>query len=236
MAFEKGARSDFLHLSRIIAKLVGNLTKSLFKLTEQPDMETLRNQLNAECAYRMKDETMDMFLGLMTELKLKRHEALIPYGKVDDNVYVVRKGIIRTVYFEGLKEVTFAFALPGTLKISYYSFCKGTPSFSKYVACCDSVVMKVTKAQFIGLMQQSPDFARWVSHMSLEQLFFHEMKREVVNGDARERFEALIENRPEIIENVSARIIASYIGVTPQYLSKLQREYWQKQRAGLNKI
>jgi CRP-like cAMP-binding protein len=191
-------------------------------------METLRKQLHAECGYRMKDETMDKFLSLMTEMKLKKGQQLIPYNTIDDNIYIVKEGIIRTVYFDGFNEVTFAFAMPGTLKISYYSFCKGIPSFSKYVACCDSVILKVSKAQFTGLMEQSNDFAQWVSYMSLEQLFFHEMKREVVNGDAKERFVAMIENRPEIIEKVSSRIVASYIGVTPQYMCRLKKEFAYK--------
>lgn len=38
----------------------------------------------------------------------------------------------------------------------------------------------------------------------------------------RERFDAMIRNRPEIMENVPLRIIASYLGITPQYLSKLK--------------
>ncbi len=191
-------------------------------------METLRSQLNAECAYRMKDETMDMFLGLMTEVKLKRKQSLIPYGEVDDSVYIVKEGIVRIAYFEGFKEMTVAFGLPGTLEISYYSFLKGEQSFYKYEACCDTVVMKVTKAQFIDLMKRSHDFAQWVVFLHMEQLFAYEMKRDVVNGDAKERFEALIQNRPEIVEKVSSKIIAQYIGISSEYLSRLKKQFANK--------
>lgn len=188
-------------------------------------MELLRKQLNSECDYLMKDETMDMFLGMMTELKLKRNQPLIPYNKVDENIYVVREGIIRTAHFDGFNERTFAFALPGTVLISYYSFCKATPSFSKFEACCDSVVMKVTKAQFLDLAGRSNDFAQWMMFMSLEELMYHEKKREIMNGDAAERVQGLMENRPEIVKNVSSKVIASYIGITPIYYSKLKRKF-----------
>ena len=191
-------------------------------------MKTLRKQLNAECNYRMRDETMDMFLGLMTEVELKRHEAMIDYDAMDNDIYIVKSGIVREVHFEGMKEVTFSFALPGTLIISYYPFVKGDLAFGKYAACCDSVVMKVTKAQFTDLMERSHDFSQWVAWMSLEQLRLYEQKRAVINGDAKERFEALIENRPEIVENVSSRIIASYIGVTPEYLCRLKKQFSHK--------
>ena len=188
-------------------------------------MDKLRKLLDAECDYVMKDETMDRFIGLMTEMPLKRGQPLIDYGAFDNNVYVVNRGIIRAAYYDGFKEITFAFGLPGSLAISYYSFVKGNPSFSKFEACCDSVVMKISKARFFGLIKESHDFAQWMASMSLEQLLFHERKREVVNGDAKERFESLMNNRPEIIENVSAQIIASYIGITPQYLSKLKKDF-----------
>ncbi len=191
-------------------------------------METLRKLLDAECGYRMKDETMDRFLGLMAEIKLKRNQPLIDYGERNNNIYVVRKGILRVANFDGFNEITWGFALPGTLLISYYSFCKDDPSFTKLAACCDSVVMKITKSQFVGLASQSHDFSQWMMYMSLDELFFTEKRREIVNGDAKERFESLIEKRPEILGNVSSRIIASYIGVTPEYLSKLKKDYAHK--------
>lgn len=191
-------------------------------------METLRKQLDAECGYRMKDETMDRFLGLMSEVELKKGKPLIDYGEFNTNIYIVRKGIIRNAYFDGFKEVTFAFSLPGTLLMSYYAFCKGNPAFSKLEACCDTTVMKIPQAKFYDLIRESHDFARWMFSMSLEQLFYHEMKREIVNGDAGERFESLLKNRPEIIENVPSKIIASYIGITPEYYSLLKKRFVQK--------
>jgi CRP-like cAMP-binding protein len=173
----------------------------------------------------MSDETMDMFFGLMTEVELKGGEPLIPYGRFDDNVYILKRGIMRTVYFDGLKEITYSFALPGTMMISYHSYYMRTPSFFQLEACCDSVLMKITKREFVQLMQQSNDFAQWIIWLSAAQLWIYEKKLSVVNGDAKERFESLVKNRPEIIEKVSAKIIASYIGITPQYFSKLKRRY-----------
>lgn len=188
-------------------------------------METLRKQLNAECSYRMKDETMDKLIGSMAEpIVLKEGEPLIPYGKFDDNFYVLKSGILRFVYFDGLKETTYAFSTPGSVIISYYSFYMREPSFFQMEACCDSVVMKITRQKIVDLIEQSDDFAQWLLWLSTAQLWIYEKKLAVVNGDARERFESLIKNRPEILEKVSAKIIASYIGITPQYFSKLKRQ------------
>ncbi len=189
------------------------------------NMETLRKLLDVECCYRMKGETMDRFLELMTEEHYKRNQPLVDYNELNSNIYIVKEGIVRIAYWDGFKEKTFAFALPGTVLIACYSFCMNSPSFSRYEACCDAVIMKVTKERFLELANESNDFAKWMMFMSMTEIAFLEKKREVVNGDAKERFEALIMNRPEIVKNVSSKIIASYIGITPIYLSKLKREF-----------
>ena len=191
-------------------------------------MEALRELLFAECDYRMKDETMDMFIGSMSEIELKANEPLIDYGALDGNVYVLKSGIVRAAYFNGFKEMTFAFGTPGTMIVSYYAFYKGEPSFFKLEASCRSVVMKIPKAKFVELTQQSHDFAQWVMWMSIGQLWLYEKKLVVVNGDAKERFEALIRNRPEIMEKVPMKHIAAYIGVTPQYLCKMKRLFMRE--------
>lgn len=188
-------------------------------------MNSLRELLFTECAYRMKDETMDMFLGAMTELRVKAGESLIDYGALDGNIYVLKSGIIRGAYFNGFKEMTYAFGIPGTMLCSYYTFYKHEPSFFRIEACCDCIIMKVTKNRFLEMIRQSHDFAQWVLWMSVQQVWLYEKKLAVVNGDAKERFEALIKNRPEIIENVPLKYIAAYIGVTPEYLSKVKRNF-----------
>lgn len=193
-------------------------------ISEPTTMETLKKQLNTECSYKMGAETMDMFLGLMSEMKLRRKEALIPYGKIDSNVYVLKNGIMRFFYFDGEKEITFGFSSPGTVIISYYPFYMREPSFFHIEACCDSVVMKMSRRDFVGLIERSHDFSQWIAWISTAQLWLNEKKLMTVNGNAKERFESLLKNRPEILEKVAGKIIASYIGITPQYFSSLKRE------------
>jgi CRP-like cAMP-binding protein len=190
--------------------------------------DEFRKLLHAECTYRMKEETMDEFIGLMSEMELKNKEVLVPYGKLDNNVYIVRSGILRYAYFDGAKEVTFGFALPGTVMISYYAFYKHEPSFFQIEACCPSSVMKISKAAFDSLTERSNDFALWMLRLSASQLWLYEKKLAVVNGEAKDRFESLLRLRPEIIDTVSSRILASYIGIIPSSLSRLKRQFKKK--------
>lgn len=193
-------------------------------------METLRKLLFVECDYRMKNETMDLFLDSLSEVKLKAYEPLTPYGALDSNIYVVKSGIVRVAYFNGFKELTHAFGTAGTMLTSYYAFYHHESSFFKVEACCETVVMKMSKTRFVELTRLSHDFAQWVMWMSIMQLWFYEKKLAVVNGDAKERFESLIRNRPEIMENVPSKYIASYVGVTPQYLCRMKRYFMSESK------
>lgn len=55
------------------------------------------------------------------------------------------------------------------------------------------------------------------------QIFFFEMKNRIIAGTAKERYISFLKNRPDILNQVQLKIIASYLDVTPQYLSKLRK-------------
>ncbi len=171
----------------------------------------------------MPDELLERFTDAMTEVRLKNKDALMPYGKLDNNIYVQKSGIIRMCWFDGEKEKTYGFSTPGTVIISYHSYFMRQPSFFQYESCGESVVMKISKSKVDEMEADSHEFARWLSAIHLQQLYFNEFKYAVINGAAKERFRSLINNRPEIIARVPLKIIASYLGVTPNYLSYLKR-------------
>lgn len=191
-------------------------------------MEKLKQELSDLCTYRLPDHLMDQFLCAMTEVRLRSGEILIRYGQMDDSAYVVKSGIIRYCYFDGEREKTFGFATPGNISIQYHCYYMRLPSFFQLESCGDSVVMKISKAKMEDFIARSHDFSRWVTSLSMEQLYTNEMKMCVINGNAKERFRALVQNRPEMMARVPLKIIASYLGITPQYLSHLRKGYFKR--------
>ena len=188
-------------------------------------MENLKRLLDDECSYRLKEEIMDRFLSTMEEIKLQQGDILSANGSWDSNIYIVKEGIMAHTYLSGMKDSCWGFSLPGTMMYSLHPYYFNKPAFYQVVACCDSVVMKQSKELFDNLIAESHDFARWALSMAQCQLFFFEKKNSVISGDARERFISLAKNRPEIFQKVPMKIIASYLGITQQYLSNLKKEY-----------
>jgi hypothetical protein len=50
------------------------------------------------------------------------------------------------------------------------------------------------------------------------------MKSALIKGAAIDRFKSLAVNRPEILRNVSNKMVAAYLGISPQYLCQLKKE------------
>lgn len=188
-------------------------------------MENLKKLLSEECTYRLDDEMMNRFLFMTEEISLKQGEVLIATGSLDSNIYIVKEGIMAHTYLSGLKDCCWGFSMPGTMMYSLHPYYFNKPAFYQVVACCESVVVRISKEKFDKLIEESHEFARWVLSMTQCQLFFYEMKNSMISGDARERFKSLAINRPELFSKVPMKIIASYLGITQQYLSNLKKEY-----------
>ena len=184
--------------------------------------------LHEECSYKIADELLDKFISRTTEIHLKNKEVLVPYGKFDPNVYILKSGIMRYVYFDGERERTYGFGSPGTIMISFHSFCMREPAFFQAEACGKCVVLKLTKVGLDELLKESHEFAIWMFHHATWQLYYKEHKYSVINGHAKERFYAMVKNRPDIIARVPLQAIASYLGVTPSYLSLLKKSFKSK--------
>ncbi len=188
-------------------------------------MDTLKKQINEECIFKLSEAALDSLLAPTAEVRIKPRHTLIRYGQLDDNIYILKEGIVRYSWFDGTNERTFGFALPGTLMMSYHCFYMRQPSFFQIEACRSEVVaLRLPKKDMDRLIDTSNEIAKFMLYLSLGQLHLNEVKMSVINGPARERFEALIKNRPEIISSVSMRTIASYLGITPAYLSRLKNE------------
>lgn len=188
------------------------------------DLQFLKDLIDAECSYRLSDDVMWRFIGLMKREEVKKGCSIIEEGRVNPDIYVVAEGVFCYNYLNGTDERCCAFALPGTMMWSAYSYYAGESAVYSYQACCDSVVYRCRKYDFDELTRSNHDFAQWVLCYSQCQLYHFEKKNTLINGNAFERLQALWRNRPEILDKVSKKSIASYLGITQQYLSVLLKK------------
>lgn len=186
-------------------------------------MDNLKRLLNQECDRTLSDEEWDALFALAEEISLRKGEVLIAPGEVNPDIYIVKEGILRGVDFDGDQERTFCFGLPGTVFNSRFSFYRLLPSYYQIEACVRSTVLRIPRDEYIALTDRSHRFALWALHYAWSEQFLEEDRESTVhNGTAEERYLHMLQTRPAIVKNVSQRILASYLGVSPEYLSRIK--------------
>ena len=192
------------------------------------ETEDIKLLIKNEPGYLPKGRGIDELLDLAHEESFTRGQAIIHEGSKCPDIFIVTRGIVRFADMDGERERTFAFALPGSIVMSKHSFVMDLPSYYRVEACCDTDVLVIDRDQFWALMERNHDLALWMLKYAYGECFYQEYKNASVhNGTAADRYRRMLGDRPEITDRVPQKMVASYLGVTPEYLSKLKRDYFK---------
>lgn len=193
------------------------------KFTEK-ERARMIEELDAECSIKINHRIIDEFIGLGTLYRLPRGKNFVTAGEINDNIYIMVDGVMRSWYLDGENEITEAFGLSPSVLLSYHSYCMGLPALCNFEACTSAKVLEINLSDYDALIRHSPQFSQWCLRVAQTQLYHHELRRRTFTGSARERYIAFMQNRPQVMRHVPLRMIASYLGITPQYLYKLRGE------------
>ena len=155
-------------------------------------------------------------------ISLRTGQSLVAQGEVNPDFYILIEGIMRQWYVIDNTEVTVAFGIAGTQILNYAGFTANKPSESHFEAYAKSKLMRVPREDYDRMLRTSLEFCNWRLRLAYDQFYFTEMHSKVMRGDARQRYATLLECRPEIVQKVSLKVIATYLGVSPQYLSHIR--------------
>ena len=184
----------------------------------------LKKLLFNELGYLPEGDGLEELLSFGERVKFSQGNVIIRAGQKQPDLHIMYSGIARFIDYNGDKERTFGFALPGTMFFSEHSFVMNMPSYYQVEACCESEVLRISSSDFWNTVKRYHELAIYMLHYAHGELFFREYKNAVVlKGTVADHYRAMIKDRPFIIEKVPQKIIASYLGVTPEYLSHLKR-------------
>ena len=149
---------------------------------------------------------------------------LVTGGEVQTELPVLLSGIFRGfVISEEGHEVTDCFAFrPGDFVMG----CGGLREVSQvsFEAMCDSEVLLIPLDPLVGALNTSWDLMALYNHALQEALKRHwELKILLLQCPAMERYQWFLKKYPGLIDEVSNKHIASFLGMTPVTLSRLRQ-------------
>ena len=159
-------------------------------------------------------------------MELSKGDFLIKQGKVCDQVAFVVSGKLRNFYIDDAgNEVTCFFVTADSFVSAFTSFLTNTPTHENITALEDTVLRVISKKDIEELSVLIPKmqiFRRIIA----ENLFIIMEKRIMMlqSQSAHERYEKMLKENPEILLSVPLQYTASFLGITPQHVSRLRKE------------
>ena len=166
----------------------------------------------------------DLFLS-KTETKIvKAKTILLNAGELSKHTYFVNSGILRSFYIkDNIIEHVLHFACEGWWIGDMYSYISEKPGNLFIEVLEDSEVVSITKENHQELYQQIPKLERFFRILAENSLVAHQERlMDNLSLTAEERFEKFCFKYPTLIQRVAQKQIASYIGVTPEFFSKMK--------------
>lgn len=172
------------------------------------------------------------FLSLLTEKQLRRKQYLLQEGEVCHHSIFVDTGCLRgyTVDKNGYEHI-LQFAPPGWWITDMFSLLSGQPGDLFIEALEPSSVRLLHIRDREKLLEQIPKFERFFRIIAENSLVnFRQRLIENLSLSARERYLSFCRRYPTLIECLPQKQIALYIGVTPEFLSKMRAGLLKEQK------
>jgi len=171
-------------------------------------------------------EEVDFFTAQITAKELPKRTILLKEGQVCKTLSFVDTGVLRAYHMDkDGRESTIMFAIADWWVTDMYCFLNEKPAMMYIEAMENSRVFQITKENLDKLYVHIPKFERFF-RILMQNAYTREQLRVIENLSlsARERYDNFLARYPNIAKLVTQKQIASYLGITPEFLSALRKQ------------
>lgn len=171
----------------------------------------------------LDEEALHFLDNISTTKTYKKGELLLRAGQICQNNYIIESGIARKYYNIDEKQITTELYFENDVAIAFDSYTLQQASRETIEALTD------TKVSVINYRNFQEAKLKYASLLTLDLLFvehyamwFEQRLFEFHTMNATQRYLQLMDKSPHIIQNVSVTIIASYLGISLETLSRIR--------------
>lgn len=173
----------------------------------------------------LSDPEWQRFAQALQRTELPRKTLLIQKGKVENYLSFIEEGMTRS-FIPGPvdEELTFAFNFKNSFVSAYQSFISRQPALFMIETLADTLLWRIHYNDLQAIYNSTTTGDR-IGRLAAEELFMAKSSREfsLLSDSAEERYLKLFSEQPLLLQSIPLKYIASYIGITPQALSRIRK-------------
>ena len=168
---------------------------------------------------------LDALRSILRPRVLARQEHFLREGEVCRSVALVEKGSLRLYYTVDGREICKDFLFQNAVAGSFASFFTQQPSALNVAALEETTLLEMAHADVLYLYDHYPAWQKLGRLVVQEQLVRSERREASLLKDPPEvRYRNLVEEHPKVFKKVPLQYIASYLGITPETLSRYRNK------------
>ncbi|QNM86117.1 Crp/Fnr family transcriptional regulator [Polaribacter pectinis] len=156
----------------------------------------------------------------MKKINVKKGDVLQRKGDISNRVYIVESGLLRSYTIDDKgKEHVYMFGPENWLVTDN---CEPNTPSQLFIDAIENSIINVTSKE--ELLKGSPDLKALLKRLNI-------MQNRIImlmSYSAKERYQHFIKTYPSITQRVPLKLVASYLGITPEALSRVRNELIQK--------
>jgi len=157
---------------------------------------------------------------------VREGDSLFAGDKICNQLFFVCKGVIRIFSFNDRgMDMTHYFYRENQFCTILESFDKGTIASPKIEVCCDSVILQITKIKLFELYKKLPYLKNIIDEAMQSGLLEKiKVRNSYLGEEAENQYKLFLKQQPDIALRVQVKDIASFLGITPQSLSRIRKQ------------
>lgn len=166
------------------------------------------------------------FEKIGTATKLQSHKTLINLNEIANKIFFIKKGgmVLYHIHPKTGEERAINFFIPDYHPVATVakSFAYGSPSKYRLATFTNSQFIEISKEN-ITKLRTHPELGELFQNYGVMTLLDkNELRAMLISLSSEEMLQYLHTNFPQIIQQVPSKYIANFLGITPQWLSKLK--------------
>ena len=183
--------------------------------------DSLERAVSARVSLRPADA--DLLRLSFQRVDVARRGYYLRPGETCSRIGFLAAGCLAASESNGRGEVTVHIFIEDSFVADYYSYLTVTPSVQSIRAIEDSALLVADRQAIDRLYDAVPSWER-LGRLIAEEVYMcaHVRTASLMHDSAEDRYAKFVNDRPELVARLPQHVVASYIGVTPETLSRIR--------------